>query len=540
SSEIADAVRIRPIISQITSRSGGGPCTSCCGIDHRQPILNADGSRFVFSSIWNVDDYAGNLNPERNRELSTFLIASNKFQQLTITTNGMSLPYSFQGSKIGFVSCSPQFASSGTTNTDVFGYDLPSQTVTQWVNTVGIAAVQLGTNCPNAWFAASDWTSLANLHVDLSTDLRHLVWTSSRNLPSLGYPGGSNADGNYEIYWKDLASGEVRQLTGTTGGDNVSTAAGANLWPRTSGDGSKIVFVSNRSLGGPTISSNRYGLFLADANGGVQRLTAAEIQVSREFPAFGMDSAGSRVVFASDADLIGLNTNHTRQVFALDLSSSNLTQITRSGLGVTNSRPILSGDGLKVAFLSNGNLNGSASGNVEQLWVYHFDTDLAYTAPFVQVTSLSANQAATGGRISWVDWYSFDYAGSNLVFTCNADLVGSNSGHAYEVFLGSFDWQPFWCYISKLGTNPCQKTAWQVHAYCLMRNHFHLVVETPDANLVEGMRWLLSAYTIRLNHRQKLFGHVFSGRYKALIVEGSGSGYLKTACDYVHLNPVRA
>ena len=86
----------------------------------------------------------------------------------------------------------------------------------------------------------------------------------------------------------------------------------------------------------------------------------------------------------------------------------------------------------------------------------------------------------------------------------------------------------------------CRKTDWQVHAYCLMRNHFHLVVETPSANLVEGMRWFLSAYTIRLNHRQKLFGHVFSGRYKALIVEGSGNGYLKTACDYVHLNPVRA
>jgi hypothetical protein len=42
-----------------------------------------------------------------------------------------------------------------------------------------------------------------------------------------------------------------------------------------------------------------------------------------------------------------------------------------------------------------------------------------------------------------------------------------------------------------------------------MRNHFRLVVETPDANLVAGMRWLLSAYTIRLNHRHKLFGHVF-------------------------------
>jgi len=86
----------------------------------------------------------------------------------------------------------------------------------------------------------------------------------------------------------------------------------------------------------------------------------------------------------------------------------------------------------------------------------------------------------------------------------------------------------------------CQKTGFEVHAYCLMKNHFHLVVETPDANLVAGMRWLLSNYTLRLNHRRKLTGHVFSGRYKALIVEGSGNGYLKTVCDYVHLNPVRA
>jgi hypothetical protein len=54
------------------------------------------------------------------------------------------------------------------------------------------------------------------------------------------------------------------------------------------------------------------------------------------------------------------------------------------------------------------------------------------------------------------------------------------------------------------------------------------------------MAWLQSSYTIRLNHRHQQFGHVFSGRYKAQLVEGSGNGYLKAACDYVHLNPVRA
>ena len=86
----------------------------------------------------------------------------------------------------------------------------------------------------------------------------------------------------------------------------------------------------------------------------------------------------------------------------------------------------------------------------------------------------------------------------------------------------------------------CEKTDWQIHAWRLMSNHFHLVTETPRANLVDGMQWLLGVYTNRFNHRQKEFGHLFSGRYKALLVEGSGNGYLKSVCDYVHLNPVRA
>ncbi len=86
----------------------------------------------------------------------------------------------------------------------------------------------------------------------------------------------------------------------------------------------------------------------------------------------------------------------------------------------------------------------------------------------------------------------------------------------------------------------CGKTGWEVHALCLIGNHFHLVVETPRGNLVAGMKWLLGTYTGRFNRRHKLFGHLFSGRYKALIVDSSGNGYLKTVCDYVHLNPARA
>src|SRR5436309_13782913 len=85
-------------------------------------------------------------------------------------------------------------------------------------------------------------------------------------------------------------------------------------------------------------------------------------------------------------------------------------------------------------------------------------------------------------------------------------------------------------FLETLG-EACAKTNWQVQALCLMGNHFHLVVETSQANLVAGMKWFLGTYTSRFNRRHKLFGHLFSGRYKALIVDSSGNGDLRTVCD---------
>ncbi len=112
-----------------------------------------------------------------------------------------------------------------------------------------------------------------------------------------------------------------------------------------------------------------------------------------------------------------------------------------------------------------------------------------------------------------------------------------NRGDRREpIFRDDADRQRF---VATLG-EACVKADWQVHAYCLMPNHFHLVLETPGGNLVAGMKWLLGTYTGRFNRRHRLFGHLFGGRYKALPVEGSGNGYLRTVCDYVHLNPVRA
>lgn len=84
----------------------------------------------------------------------------------------------------------------------------------------------------------------------------------------------------------------------------------------------------------------------------------------------------------------------------------------------------------------------------------------------------------------------------------------------------------------------CEKTGWVVHAWALMSNHYHLAVETPRANLVDGMRHLQGVFATRFNRLRHENGHIFQGRYKSLVVE-SGEP-LGALCHYIHLNPVRA
>jgi len=84
----------------------------------------------------------------------------------------------------------------------------------------------------------------------------------------------------------------------------------------------------------------------------------------------------------------------------------------------------------------------------------------------------------------------------------------------------------------------CAKSGWLLHAYVLMRNHYHLALETPDGNLVAGMQWLQATFANRFNRLRGERGHLFQGRYKALLVEEGGP--LGQVCHYIHLNPVRA
>jgi putative transposase len=104
------------------------------------------------------------------------------------------------------------------------------------------------------------------------------------------------------------------------------------------------------------------------------------------------------------------------------------------------------------------------------------------------------------------------------------------------IFLDEVDRRGF---LKTLG-DACGRTGWRVHAWVLMGNHYHLLIETPEPNLVEGMQWLQNTLTRRFNVRHRAWGRVFGDRYKAILVEGSDAYYYGTVQDYIHLNPARA
>lgn len=83
-----------------------------------------------------------------------------------------------------------------------------------------------------------------------------------------------------------------------------------------------------------------------------------------------------------------------------------------------------------------------------------------------------------------------------------------------------------------------QQQQWRCYVYCLMGNHYHLVIETPEPNLSRGLKRLHGTYTQWFNRRHQRVGHLLQGRFKSLLVEKES--YLLELCRYVVLNPVRA
>jgi putative transposase len=112
--------------------------------------------------------------------------------------------------------------------------------------------------------------------------------------------------------------------------------------------------------------------------------------------------------------------------------------------------------------------------------------------------------------------------------------VTSRGNEKKEIFRDDRDRVAFLQILAKC----CNLFDWLCHAYCLMGNHYHLIIETEDATLSRGMRHLNGVYTQKFNWNHNRVGHIFQGRYKAILIQKES--HLLEACRYVVLNPVRA
>ena len=112
--------------------------------------------------------------------------------------------------------------------------------------------------------------------------------------------------------------------------------------------------------------------------------------------------------------------------------------------------------------------------------------------------------------------------------------VTSRGDRREDIYEDNFDRASFLTLFSDV----CDRHNWVCHSYCLMSNHYHLLIETPDGNLSKGMRQLNGVYSQIYNCRHNLVGHVFQGRFHAILVEKEA--HLKELARYVVLNPVRA
>ena len=112
--------------------------------------------------------------------------------------------------------------------------------------------------------------------------------------------------------------------------------------------------------------------------------------------------------------------------------------------------------------------------------------------------------------------------------------VTNRGNHGADIFRGDEDRRD---YLAQLGAVLLRQD-WRCHAYCLMGNHYHLLLETPQANLADGMQWFSAVLTQRFNRRHGLTGHLFQGRYKSVAIETDA--HLLEAVRYIALNPVRA
>ena len=112
--------------------------------------------------------------------------------------------------------------------------------------------------------------------------------------------------------------------------------------------------------------------------------------------------------------------------------------------------------------------------------------------------------------------------------------VTTRGNEQKKIFFSNSDYEKFKHYLKKSQ----EKYGYLLHCFVLMTNHYHLLIETPKPNLNRVMHYINSSYTNYINIKRKRSGHLFQGRYKAILIDRDN--YLLELSRYIHLNPVRA
>jgi hypothetical protein len=240
----------------------------------------------------------------------------------------------------------------------------------------------------------------------ISDDGTVVSWTSTRNLV------GQNPDLNAELYWMDLTTGVVEQVTNHTGDEF--------LRGELSGDGDRVVFESRGEHGdGADNADGSFEVFLWDESGDagdIQQLTNGDRDSHR--PSINGD--GTRIAFLSTADLTGGNANGNQEVHLRDTASSTTTQLTDTATG-GSFFPLIDRSGTRVVFSADADLSGGTPDGGRDLFRHNVTTG---------VTSRLFDTDDVG-----IEPLAVDADASVIAYNAELDLTGANPDESYEIFV---------------------------------------------------------------------------------------------------------
>lgn len=377
------------------------------------PAISASGTRIAFVADVDLTPRRPG-NADRSREIFLFDTTAGDLMQITDTANGFGYndnpSMNADGTRIAFVSTHdlvPGSPGNADGNQEIFVFDTATRSFTQITDSIGFGGI---------------WGPVMN------ADGSRIAFVSNLDLTP-GSPG--NADANAEIFLFDAATGQLAQITDSTGRFGSGSSD-----PSISADGTRIAFTSDRDLapGNPGNADGNKEVFLFDTG------TGALIQLTNStnpnsIPRPKIDAAGLRVTFGAAYDLAPGNPGNADgndEIFLLDIATGLVTQITNS-TACFNGWSGISGSGTRISFISTCDLTpgnpGNADGNQE---LFLFDS----AGGIRQLT-----QSRAGGLLGGlVGGHAINGDGTRIAFDSDLNLKPSQAGNGdrnMEIFLAN-------------------------------------------------------------------------------------------------------